>query len=529
VNPAETPAPAAARIAVIGGGITGLAAAHRLLELLPQAELALFEASPRLGGVLDTIELDGFLVERSADNFLTKLPAAIDLCRRVGIGAELLSTDESRRRAFVVKNGRLLPIPEGFFLMSPQKLRPLLASPVLSLRGKLRLLAEPLVPRRASRNSVRGSEFDVGNLNPEPRTLNPPDESVASFARRRLGRETFERLVQPLVSGIYTADPEKLSMAATMPEFLAHERDHGSLLRAARRTGRSNDQSAHSATGARYSLFVAPRFGMRRLAEALANRLPPNAVHLNSSVTSLRPADNQWHLDFGFRIADCGLEATLDNPQSAIRNPQLFDALLIAVPAPAAARLLQSCVPALAAELAAIEYAGCAVVSLGFQCNQIAHSLDGFGFVVPHVERRRIIAASFSSQKFSGRAPQDAVLIRVFIGGALQPELLDLPDADLRQLAFEELASLFHINGAPVLTDIARWPRSMPQYHVGHLDRVERIEQLAARHPTLALAGNAYRGVGIPQCVASAESAAERLASVLAQNATGGRASIRVD
>jgi oxygen-dependent protoporphyrinogen oxidase len=243
----------------------------------------------------------------------------------------------------------------------------------------------------------------------------------------------------------------------------------------------------------------------------------------------LRQSDHQWQLDCGFRIADCGLTEALDNPQSAIRNPQLFDALLIAVPAPAAACLLQACDPELAAELAAIEYAGCAVVSLGYKRNQIAHPLDGFGFVVPHVERRRIIAASFSSQKFPGRAPSDAVLIRVFIGGALQPELLDLPDTDLRQLAFEELATLLHISGAPVLTDIARWPRSMPQYHVGHLDRVERIEQLAACHPTIALAGNAYRGVGIPQCIASAESAAERLASVLAQNATGGRVSSRVD
>ncbi|MCI0335406.1 MAG: protoporphyrinogen oxidase [Planctomycetes bacterium] len=508
MNASYPPASAAPRIAVIGGGITGLAAAHRLHELLPRAEVALFEAGPRVGGVLDTAHLDGFLVERSADNFLTRLPQAVALCRRVGLADELLSTDETRRRAFVVKNGQLVPIPDGFFLMSPRKLGPLLGSNVLSVPGKLRLLAETFVPRGPASKE----------LNPEPRTLNPPDESVASFARRRLGNETFERLVQPLVAGIYTADPEKLSMAATMPEFLAQERDHGSLLRARRRAGRFRDQSDDS-SGARYSLFAAPKDGMASLVQALVARISPSAIHLNAPIESVRQmSDGRWQLDFGFRISDFGLAEGSFNPQSRVpsgcRNPQsAFDALILAVPAYAAAELLRRHDPTLATELATIEYAGCAVVSLAFQRNQIGHALDGFGFVVPQVERRRIIAASFASQKFPGRAPEGAALIRVFIGGALQPELLDLPDHELRQLALDELRDLLQITGEPLLTDIARWPRSMPQYHVGHLDRIARIEELAARHPTLALAGNAYRGVGIPQCIASAESAAERLAT----------------
>jgi oxygen-dependent protoporphyrinogen oxidase len=202
------------------------------------------------------------------------------------------------------------------------------------------------------------------------------------------------------------------------------------------------------------------------------------------------------------------------NPQSPIRNPQsIFDALILALPAPAAAKLLAVVASQLAAELAAIEYAGCAVVSFGFHRRQIQHALDGFGFVVPAVERRRIIAASFASVKYAGRAPADDVLIRVFIGGALQPQMLDLPDNELRSVALEELSDLLRIAGEPLITDIARWPRSMPQYHVGHLARVERIEQLAAGYPTLALAGNAYRGVGIPQCIASGQFAADRIAS----------------
>jgi protoporphyrinogen/coproporphyrinogen III oxidase len=494
------------RIAIVGGGISGLATAYRLAELLPQAELSLFEASGRLGGVLNTVDRGGFLIEQSADNFLVKPPAGIDLCRQLGIADDLLTTDEHRRRAFVVHRGKLIPIPEGFYLMSPRKLWPLLTSPALSLVGKLRVLAEPFVTRGGQGESA--------------------DESVASFVRRRLGRETFEQLVQPLVSGIYTADPERLSMAATMPQFLSYEHDFGSLLRATlfnrRRTGHltsaepveASDQSdnesttpADAASGARYGLFVAPKKGMTSLIATLAARLPSTSIHLHTPVKELSQLSKGWQLDF-------------DDPQSRVpsggRNPQtLFDALILAVPTYAAAPLLEPSNPELAAELAAIEYAGCAVVSLGYARRQIGHPLDGFGFVVPQIERRRIIAASFASLKFPDRAPADRVLVRVFIGGALQPELLDLSDGELSRVAREELAELLQISGDPLLTDIARWPQSMPQYHVGHVGRVSRIEELAAGHANLALAGNAYRGVGIPQCIASGQAAAEKIAAQL--------------
>jgi oxygen-dependent protoporphyrinogen oxidase len=494
----DQPSEAPPRIAIIGGGITGLTAAHRLHELLPNASLALFEASPRIGGVLETFQHDGFLIERSADNFLTRLPQAIALCHRLGLANELISTDETRRRAFVVQSDRLVPIPDGFYLMSPRKLAPILRSPILSTLGKLRLLAEPLVSRGPASTT----------LNPELRTLNPAaDESVASFARRRLGREVFERLVQPLVAGIFTANPEKLSMAATMPEFLEQERAHGSLLTAARslRTSRVSDQSNDDASGARYNLFVTFKNGITTLTQALAAHLPPDAIQLDTPVASVHQTeDDRWQLGF-----------SSGPPPSALRPPPSFDALILAVPAHAAAKLLDRQDAALSAELAAIEYAGCNVISLAFKRSQIGHSLDGFGLVVPHVERRRIIAASFASRKFPGRAPADTVLIRVFVGGALQPELLDLPDSELRRIAIDELGELLQIRGQPLFTDIARWPHSMPQYHVGHVARVVHIERLAARLLRLALAGNAYHGVGIPQCIASAESAAEYVAAAL--------------
>jgi oxygen-dependent protoporphyrinogen oxidase len=391
----------------------------------------------------------------------------------------LLPTDESRRRAFVVRGGNLLPIPDGFYLMSPRKLAPLLTSPLLSWPGKLRLLAEPFISRG-----------------------NGIDESVASFSRRRLGSEAYERLVQPLVAGIYTADPEQLSMAATMPQFLEYERQYGSLLRATLRSSRNTSATTAktqasqdptiAASGPRYSLFAAPRNGMTSLVNGLAARLPAGAIQLNTPVAcATRTTDNRWQLD-------CGL----------------FDALIIAIPAHAAAKLLEACDAELAGELASIPYAGCAVVSFGFERKQFGRELNGFGLVVPHVEGRQIIAASFASHKFPGRAPDDAVLIRVFVGGALQPDLLQLADADLRRLALGELSALLQIAGEPQITDIARWPAAMPQYHVGHLDRARRIEQLARRHPNLALAGNAYHGVGIPQCIASGQQAAERIAKV---------------
>jgi oxygen-dependent protoporphyrinogen oxidase len=297
-------------------------------------------------------------------------------------------------------------------------------------------------------------------------------------------------------------------MAATMPQFWACEREHGSLR--ALGTGRFSDQSnsnepssanAKEATGARYALFAAPKNGMAALVQAIATRLPPASIHLNTAVTSLRHSNNGWELTFSSKL-----------PHSPLPTPHFnFEAVILALPTRAAARLLTSFDSALAAELSAIPYAGCAVVSFGLARNQIDHPLDSFGFVVPHVERRRIIAASFASLKFPGRAPDDSILIRVFIGGALQPELAELPDDKLRRTALEELSDLLQITGDPLLTDIARWPGSMPQYHVGHLERVARIDQLISRHATLALAGNAYRGVGIPQCIASGKLAAERL------------------
>jgi protoporphyrinogen/coproporphyrinogen III oxidase len=464
------------RIAVVGGGISGLVAAHRAKELDPTAEVTLYEASSRVGGVLQTERKGGWLIERSADMFTTREPWALDLCRRIGIAEELIETDARYRRAFVVRRGQLIPVPEGFTLMSPAKIWPVVTTPILSPLGKLRIAAEIFVPSRRDQ----------------------ADESLESFVARRFGREAFERLIQPLIGGIYTADPAKLSMAATLPQFVEMERKFGSLIRGMRvepASGGRQPAEAASATGsgARYGQFLAPRDGMQRLVDVLAARLPAGCVRLNSPVERIE-RDGDWRVHVG------GGSLTAS-----------FDELILATPGAISSRLLHNVDGELAALIRRIPHAGCSVAVLGVRRDQIQHPLDGFGFVVPAIENRRIIAGSMASVKFPGRAPEGKVLLRVFVGGALQPQLGELPDDEIRRIVLEELSELIGLHGEPELFDVACWLGMMPQYHVGHLDLVRQIEGRTAAIPHFALAGNAYRGVGIPFCIHSGEQAAERV------------------
>lgn len=473
------------RLAVIGGGVSGLAAAHRWVERGGGSSAALFEAGPRVGGVLETVVDDGFQIELGSDSFVTNRPWAVDLCRRLDFEPELIGVSEKNRRAFVVRKGKLLPVPEGFVMLRPTKLRAVMTSPILSLWGKLRLAAEWFIP-------------------PRPEAVG--DESLASFARRRFGDEVFERLVQPLVGGIYTADAEQLSLAATLPQFLEMERKYGGLLKSVVRGPVVDEKNT---SGARYGLFVTPRRGMGSLVEAIQARIPASVIRLRSRVEKLSPKpEGGWILE-GEGIAGPFREE--------------FDAVVVAAPGPAAARLCGGFDAELASDLAAIPYAGAAVVSLGYRREDIAHPLDGFGFVVPDAEKRRILACSFSSVKFPGRAPDGEVLMRVFVGGAKRPDLVSLDDDDLQWIVHRELEQLLGVRGRPRVVRIARYADRMPQYHVGHLDRVARIEARAEALPGFALAGNAYRGVGIPDCIRSGEQAADVLFSHLEERNAASR------
>ena len=457
------------KIAVIGGGISGLAAAYRLIELDDLLQVTLFEASERVGGVLRTEQRDGFLVEHSADMFTTKDPWALDLCRRIGFEDQLIETNLEHRKAFIVHRGKLVDVPAGFSLMSPSRVWPILTTPLLSWQGKLRLGCEYFTKRRQDER----------------------DESLASFSRRRMGREVYERIIQPVVGGIYTADPEKLSMTATMPQFVQMEREYGSMIRGMKKADRENN-ARRAASGARYGLFLAPRNGMSSFVQAIVRRLPEGCIQLNSQVEKLNRSGQRWQLSISGQQID-------------------FDAVIIATHAGRAAPIVESTSAELSGDLASIVHAGAAVVVLGFRRSQVEHPLNGFGFVVPLVEQRNILACSFSSVKFDGRAPDDSVLMRVFVGGACQSELAELPDHKLLPLVQQELEQLLGAKGDPMFSEIIRWRQTMPQYHVGHLELVERIEQRVEQLPYLALAGNAYRGVGIPFCIKSGEQAAERI------------------
>jgi oxygen-dependent protoporphyrinogen oxidase len=459
---------------VVGGGIAGLAAAHRAVEVArarnAPLDLLVLEAADRLGGMIQSERRDGFLVESGPDSFLSEKPWALALCRRLGVENRLVRTNEQCRRTFVLLGGRLHPLPEGVQLLAPTRLRPFLGSRLFSWPGKLRIALDLVLPRH-----------------PEP------DESLGSFVRRRLGREALERLAQPLVAGIYTADPDTLSLAATMPRFLELERRERSVILGLWRAARRDRSQRLDASGARWSLFVTLADGMEELIRGLAMRLPPDGIRLEQRVTDVRRVKGQWQIG------------------TSTGSVELVDRLVIACNAQQASRMLRHVDPSLVHLLDGIAYASSATVTLAFDRAAVAHPLDGFGFVVPRTERRPILACTFSSMKYPGRAPAGRVLLRVFLGGALDEGVLRQADDALARIARDEVARILGIQGEPLLTRVSRYPHAMPQYLVGHLHRVEAIEAGVARQPGLALVGGAYRGVGIADCVRSGEEAADRL------------------
>jgi oxygen-dependent protoporphyrinogen oxidase len=476
----------AQRVVIIGGGISGLAAAHKFVECGRESnsapEVLLLEASGRLGGIIYTHERDGFLLEGGPDSFISEKPEAVSLAKRIGLEENLIETNDAHRRSFIVRGGRLRPVPEGFQLLAPSRFRSFIASDIFSFKGKARMALDLLLPRRGGANGV-------------------DDESLAGFVRRRLGREALERMAQPMVGGIYTAAPELLSLRATMPRFLEMERIHRSVVLAMWKAGRKLQAAQTRGTsGARYSLFLSFDGGMQMLVDRLAARLPENSIRLNTRVEALTfdSVAGQWKI--------------LTNVGETIKA----DAVCLALASDKAAVLLQSDVDAeLANELDAIPYASTATINLAYRRADIPHALDGFGFVVPFIEHRALLACTFSSVKFAGRAPAGYALLRAFVGGALQPEMFELDEERMVKLVRDDLRGLLGIEQPPFFTLTEKWPRSMAQYHVGHLERIERIKRRIAIHRTLQLAGNAYDGAGIPDCIRSGENAADAILTAI--------------
>lgn len=464
------------RIVVIGGGISGLAAAHRLWEIRRERSLPLqitvLEASPRLGGLIETEQRQEFLLEGGPDAFLSEKPWAVELCRRLGMENELIPTNEGARRGFIAWKGKMELLPEGFYLTAPVGWAALRNCRLLDWAGKLRVACEPVIPKRSGGG----------------------DESVASFIRRRLGAQVLERIAQPMVGGIYAADLEKLSVQAALPQFYRMEQEQGSILCALKKGGVAGSEKA---SGPRYGMFVAPRSGMTRLVEVLTRRMLEVELKTNHAVAGMERSGRNW---------------TVCSKQGAAFQA---DGVCVALPAHHAAALLNKTAPTLARELEGIPYESVATVSMAFRKKDFPVPFEGFGFVVPAHQAQGIVGCTFSSMKFARRAPADSVLLRAFVGGALAPRAAEQDDATLQHTVRALLKSMLEIQAEPRFAVVRRYPKSMPQYPVGHGERVERIERETARLPALALAGNAYHGIGIPDCIHQAEQAAERISGAV--------------
>jgi oxygen-dependent protoporphyrinogen oxidase len=474
--------------AIVGGGISGLAAAWKVRQFDSAAQVVVFECSDRLGGVLQTDVESGYVVEQAADMFISTPSVAVDLWNELCPDETLLTTKPVDNRAFIGLGDKVVPVPNGFSMMVPSLEQPIHDFELLTDEGKQRLLDEINQPRRAA----------------EQRR---DDESLESFAVRRFGKEAFDVLIQPLVSGVYTADPKMLSMQATMQRFLDMERDYGSLIKAARE--KTNSAGDKQASGARYDLFRSPPGGINQLVQALIKSLSDHpsvefktSCHVEKVCHSEDPSEH-WNVVWA---------------DSSGSNEQEFDGIIIATPAKIASQLVSSnpTCSTLSARLATIETASSAIVVMGvdesaINFETVGGQFNGYGIIYPHIDDGQVIALSFSSNKFANRAPDGKRLLRCFIGGALQGSLVELADEALLRIAIDQATKSVGLRGEPEFHRIYRWRNCMPQYHLGHVESVNEIESIVQQLDRFALAGNSYRGVGIPACLESGFAAAAKV------------------
>jgi oxygen-dependent protoporphyrinogen oxidase len=450
------------RVAIAGAGITGLAAAYYLRQA--GADVILVEKESRLGGVIRTSRVHGCIIECGPDSFLAAKPAALELIRELGLESDVIGSNDHGRVTYILKRGRLLPLPEGLMMVAPSRVRPMLSTRLLGWRTKIGMAAEYF--RRPPGASA--------------------DRSVSQFLGGHYGQEMVDYLGEPLLAGVYGGDPEKLSATAVLGRFLEMEQRYGSLTRgalAARQTAR----------GAGGPLFRTLRQGLGSLIEAIEARLRAQVQLVGGEVETAAQVDGAWRL----RVNGSWLDA---------------DGLIVACPAWAASKILRQSNPELASLLDTIPYHHAMTVALGYRRADCAHLPPGFGFLVPKRERDRLLACTFVHNKFSGRTPDDLALLRCFFGADLMAE----SDETVIRHTCEEIARILNHRAEPLFAEVSRWPRAMAQYTVGHLDRLAEIDRLAAQIPGLRLAGNAYRGIGLPDCIASARDAVRTLTAAAA-------------
>jgi protoporphyrinogen/coproporphyrinogen III oxidase len=461
------------RIAIIGGGIAGLSAAFYLEKARSAGadlQWALFEKSDRLGGVIQTERRDGFVIEAGPDSFLSAKPDASRLCQELGIGDQLISSNDASRKTYVLVKGKLVPIPHGLEFMVPTRIWPMAATPLFSFSTKLRMAGELFSSARK----------DTG------------DESVGDFVRRHFGQEMVDRVAEPLLAGVYGGNAERLSIRAVLPRFAEMEHQHGSLVRATLRA------KALARPGAKpQPLFTSLRNGMQQMVEALTAVLPQASIRMRQQNLQLRPVNDDW------QVESAGIS-------------ERFQAVLLAVPAPAAAGLLRQFHPALIEGLAKIEYTSTAAVALAYDQAELP---AGHGFLVPRSEGRKIMACTFVHKKFSNRAPDDKKLLRCFFSSSRMPDLLTHSDEALQQIARLELKEILGLSAEPRFARTFRWDRAMAQYETGHLDRVAEMEKIIATMPGFHIIGNSFHGIGVPDCIKSARLAVEQITSGVSQPA----------
>lgn len=465
------------RIAIVGGGIAGLSAAYYLEKARKAGaplQWTLFEKSDRLGGVIETERRDGFVLEAGPDSFLTMKPDATRLCTDLGLGGELIRSNDSERKTYILVKQRLVPIPQGLEFMVPTRVWPMATTPLFSFRTKLRMAAELFSSRRT----------DAG------------DESVGDFVRRHFGQEMVDRVAEPLLAGVYGGSADRLSVGAVLPRFAEMERASGSLVRATLKAKARARSSAKP--GARpQPLFTSLKNGMRQMVDALIAALPQQSTRLRQQNLQLRPVNDDWQLDGG-------------------GASERFQAVLLAVPAPAAAAMLRQFHPALIEGLSRIQYTSSVAVALAYDHADLP---SGHGFLVPRSEGRKMMACTFVHKKFPYRAPEGQRLLRCFFSSSRVPDLLSYSDDDFQQMAREELKDILGLEAQPMFARTFRWDGAMAQYETGHLERVAEMEKVISQLPGFHIIGNSFHGIGVPDCIKSARLAVEAITSGASQPA----------
>lgn len=455
------------KVVIVGGGISGLAAAYYLEKQSERdgvdMSIRLLEADQRLGGVIRTERHGEFLLEAGPDSFLALKPAAPELCRELNLAGDLIGSNDDRRKTYVLRGGKLRELPDGLMFVVPTRVWPMFRGDLLSMTGKLRLALAPFLP---------------------PVERQAADRSVTSFISRRFGREVLERLAEPLLAAVYGAEVDTLSASAVLPQLVAIEGKYGNLWR-----GLAHARAQMKSRSASQPLFMTLRNGLGEMIDRLQQSLRFTQVELGREVRAIKRDGQAYHVEHVAGVAEAG-------------------AVIVATPAHAAARLLESLDAGLAGQLSSIRYHSSVIVALGYDRRQFGRGLEGFGFVVPRTEKRSMTACTWVSTKFPFRSGPEGILLRCFLGGSRNRGLLERSDDQIVTDTLRELEEIMQLRATPAFVRVYRWENRMPQYDVGHMARLEAIASALRNHPSLCLAGNGYRGIGIPDCIQSGATAA---------------------